>query len=117
MMRIVSAELEAQQRRRYSSVHIAARVAQVDEILAQAKSARADVQARDAALAARLGARLWVPAATSHRLRAAAAHTLAVLDALIERLRCARQGFAELPLDPAAAGEAPAPVALETLAA
>ncbi|HEU5295577.1 MAG TPA: AAA family ATPase [Burkholderiaceae bacterium] len=117
MMRIVSAELEAQQRRRYSSVHIAARVAQVDEIIGQAAAARDEVQARDAALAARLGARLWVPSATTDRLCAAAAHTLAVLDALIERLQCVREGFAGLPLDPAAAGEAPSPVALDTLAA
>ena len=117
MMRIVSAELEAQQRRRYSCVHIAARVAQVDEILAQAEAARAEVQTRDAALAARVATRVWMPAALAQHLRAAAAPTLAVLDALVGRLQRVRHGFAELPLDADAAGEAPPPVVLETLAA
>lgn len=117
MVRIVSAELEAQQRRRYSSVHIAARVAQVDEILAQAQAARDDVHARDAALAQRLATRLWLPSTLAQRLRAGLAQTLAVLDALAERLQRARDGYAALPLDPQAAGGAPAPVPLETVAA
>ena len=117
MLRIVSAELEAQQRRRYSSVHVAARLAQLDEILAQAQAGRDGVHARATALAARLAGRLWLPAGLADRMRAASLQTLAVLDALVERLQAVRRGFAGLPLDPQLAGEAPPPVLLESLAA
>ena len=117
MLRIVSAELEAQQRRRYSRVHIAARLGQIDEILTQAQAGRDDVHARATALAARLAGRLWVPPGLADRVRAASTQTLAVLDALIERLQGVRLGFAGLPLDPQLAGEAPVPVLLESQAA
>jgi MoxR-like ATPase len=117
MMRIVSARLEAQQRRHYSSAHIAARVAQLDEVLAQARTGRDEVAVRDAALAARLAGRLWLPPQLAQRLRDGAAQTLAVLDGLIERLTRARQGYAELPLDTQLAAEVPPPVALDAVAA
>jgi MoxR-like ATPase len=117
MVRIVSAELEDRQRRRYSSAHIAARVAQVEEILAQARAARDEVQTRAADLAARLAQRLWLPPAMAQRLQRALAQTLALLDALIDRLQQARAGYAELPLDPQLQEPAPQPVALESLAA
>jgi len=117
MMRIMSARLEAQQRRHYSSVHIAARMAQLDEVLAQARTGRDELAVRDAALAARLTGRLWLPPQLAQRLRSGAAQTLAVLDGLIERLTRARQGYAELPLDAQLAAEVPPPVALDTVAA
>jgi MoxR-like ATPase len=45
MLRIVSATLEARQRRHFSPVHVAARLAQVDAVAARADAARATVQA------------------------------------------------------------------------
>ena len=117
MMRIVSARLEVQQRRHYSSAHIAARLAQLEEVLAQARTGRDEVAVRDAALAARLAGRLWLPPQLARRLRAGAAQTLAVLDGLIERLTLAHQGYAELPLDAQLAAEVPPPVALDAVAA
>jgi MoxR-like ATPase len=110
MPRVVSATLEDRLRRRYSSVHVAARVAQMDEILAQGAQRRAAVaDARDA-LARRTAGRLWLPAALVTAWLQAHAHTLAVLDALMARLATAREGFAALPVDDRLQATAPAPV-------
>jgi MoxR-like ATPase len=110
MPRIVSERLEARSRRRYSPVHVAARTAQVDEVLAQSRAARQTLDAERAQLAAALAPRLWLP--PSLRLRWIGAHerTLQVLDDLVARLEFARAGFATLPLDAAAPAVAPAPV-------
>jgi MoxR-like ATPase len=117
MMRIVSARLESQRRRHYSSAHIGARLAQLDEVLAQAHKGRDEVAARDAALAARLAGRLWLPPQLAQRLRGGAAQTLMVLDGLIGRLTQVRQGFAELPQDTQLPAEVPPPVALDAVVA
>jgi len=117
MMRIVSSQLEAQQRRRYSSGHIGARLAQVDEVLAQACRGREQVAARDAALAARLAGRLWLPPELAQRLREAATQTLAVLDALVGQLQRTRQGYAELPLDASLDSGVPQPVVIDPVVA
>jgi len=112
MLRIVSAALEASRRRRYSPAHVAARVAQVDEVLAQAAAQRAAVAAEAQALDERLAGRLWIPGELAQRWRAAHAHTLTVLDGFAARLAEARAGFAALPVDEASAAAAPQPVAL-----
>ena len=117
MLRIVSAALEAQLQRRYSPVHIAARLVQLDEVLAQAGSERASVAARAQALAEAAAQRLWLPPGLAARWQAAHGHTLAVLDGLLARLAAVRTGFAALPEDPQAQALAPAPVMLPAAAA
>ena len=112
-LRIVSQRLEAALRRRYSSVHIAARLAQLDEVLAQVQRERAEAAERRAALGRQLAPRLWLPVALAERWQAAHARSLAVLSALQQRLERCRAGFAALPLDPQLAADEPAPVALE----
>jgi MoxR-like ATPase len=110
MLRIVSAELEAHLKRHYSCVHIAARTAQVDDVLAQAGGARDEVEARRATLAAALAPRLWMPPSLVARWLAAHAQTLQSLAGLIVRLAHTRAGFAALPDDPQAPEVAPAPL-------
>jgi len=113
MLRIVSSTLEDKLRRRYSPVHVAARLAQIDEIAAHAREQHDAVAAHERDLAARLEGRLWLPPELGARMVAAHAHTRCVLAALTERLEAARNGFAALPLDGEAAAVAPAPVSLE----
>lgn len=117
MLRLVSGTLEERLRRRWSPVHVAARVAQVDEVLAQADDQAQAASAREAALAQRLQGRLWVPPALAQRLCAAHAATAAVLQALAERLRRTRDGFRLLPVDEAAAAAAVEPVRWEAAGA
>jgi MoxR-like ATPase len=113
MLRIVSAQLEKQLQRHYSPVHVAARLAQLDEILDGARVEQVALAARAAELAARLAPRLWWPPALAQRVQGAHAQTIALLQALIARLEATRAGFAALPLDDGAAAEVPAPVVLD----
>ncbi|NDY91747.1 AAA family ATPase [Ideonella livida] len=99
-MRMLSAALEVQTRRHYSPVHVAARVAQVEEVLAQLQPALAQAEAGAAALAQRLADRLWWPPALGEQVLAGPRRTVAVLQALADRLAATRQGFASLPLRP-----------------
>ena len=99
-------------------MHVAARLAQLGEVLQRAAEARAAVGQDEAALRALLhpptGPRLWLPPELLQRLDGAHAQTLALLDGLVARLQQARAGFVALPLDEAAAqADAPAPVAIE----
>lgn len=114
MQRLVSARVEALQRRRFSPVHVAARTAQVDEIRSRlAAHCQAVQRARDA-LAHRLAPRLWLPPALAAALLARHDDTLALLQSLDQRLHGARAGFAALPLrDATAADTAPAPLPLD----
>jgi MoxR-like ATPase len=116
MLRIVSAQLEASLCRHYSSVHVAARVAQIDEIVAQASAACAEIDAERQRLEAALAPRLWMPPALTQAMPAAHARTLQTLRSLIARLEGARAGFAALPVDDRLAEAAPAPIALPALA-
>ncbi len=110
MLRLASARLQAQRRRRYSPVHVAARLAQLDEVIDRAMAARSDVQGRLQELQRALAPRLWFPPALAGRLQGAHAQTLAVLDGLLQRLADCRDGFAALPLaEPDGADEPPEP--------
>jgi MoxR-like ATPase len=118
LQRIVSARLEERLRRRWSPVHIAARVAQVREIEAQVAAARAEVAVEADALARALAPRLWMPAGCAAALQARHAAALDLLDGLAARLGAVRAGFAALPPDPEATEVTPpAPVALDPEAA
>lgn len=112
-MRIVAGALEEQLRRRYGRVHIDARVAQVEAVIARAAAERAPIAERLAVLNARLAGRLWLPPELGHALAGALAATLATVDALLARLAAARDGFAALPVDARLDGAGvPEPVAL-----
>ena len=99
MLRMFSATLEAKQRRRFSSVHVAARLAQVDEVIERTQADRAPVQAALEALQARLVDRLWLPPELAQAWCGAHAQTLAALDQCLARLQHCRAGFAALPLE------------------
>jgi MoxR-like ATPase len=118
MQRIVSARLEARLQRRWSAVHIEARIAQVSEIEAQVAQARREVAAEADALARALATRLWMPVACATALQARPAAALVLLDGLAARLAAVRAGFAGLPPDDEASEAVPpAPVALDAEAA
>ena len=118
MQRIVSARLEERLRRRWSPVHIEARVAQVREIEVQVAAARAEVAAEADTLARALAPRLWMPASCAAALQARHAGALGLLDSLAARLGSVRAGFAALPPDPEATEVTrPAPVVLDVEAA
>ncbi|GAB1435896.1 hypothetical protein MASR2M32_21400 [Sphaerotilus sulfidivorans] len=115
-MRMMSQALDAASRRRWSPVHVAARVAQVDETIAAARPHHEAALAAAEALSARLEGRLWMPPACVAALLGAHLHTALVLQALLDRLEAVRAGFAGLPVQaPAEGAEAPppAPVLLE----
>jgi MoxR-like ATPase len=112
-MRFVASALEERQRRRFSPVHIAARLAQMDALAARAEAARTGVQGAHDALAARLAGRLWLPPALADGWLDAHRQTLATLATLQQRLAATRGGFAALPLDEALPALAPAPVRLD----
>jgi MoxR-like ATPase len=99
MPRLVSARLEDVRRRRWSTVHIATRVAQVDALLDRLAQAREPVAAQAAELARQVAGRLWLPPDLAQRMTAAHAQTLALIDGLAARLAAARQGYAALLVD------------------
>ena len=111
MLRIVTPGLERARRRRYSHTHVAARVAQLDEIVASLRSQREMIIAEYSQLAAALAPRLWLPPEHAARLLAGRERTLQRIDALLARLLAAQAGFAALPLDEELAETAPPPVA------
>jgi len=111
-MRMVASGLEDRLRRRFSRAHVAARIAQLDEVIANAAAHHAASRARAEALGESLAGRLWLPPTLAARLASAHAHTLAVLAALLERLVATRAGFAALPVDEVLEEPAPEPLAL-----
>jgi MoxR-like ATPase len=111
MLRIVSASLEAQLRKHYSPVHIAARVAQLDDLLASTRAHARLLRNELDTLAAALHGRLWLPPELASQWIATKRQTLALVEALIARLGMAREVFAALPLDEALPMHEPAPVA------
>jgi MoxR-like ATPase len=117
MTRIVSARLEASLRRRWSALHVQARVEQVREIEARLAEERRDWQVRLEEQQAALATRLWMPPGLVAALHARIEAALALIDTLAARLAAARAGFAALPLREGAApggDERPQPVDLES---
>jgi MoxR-like ATPase len=97
-------------RRRYSPLHIAARVAQAGEARERAASACAVAVAE--AERARCGAagHPWLPPSWRARIDAVHGANVDLLQALHERLAAVADAFAALPVDAALAGPAPLPV-------
>jgi MoxR-like ATPase len=116
MPRIRSAGLEAHQQRRWSPVHVQARLTQIDGLRGQVQARFQAVQTQANDLAQRLAQRLWLPVGLGARWQAAHATTLSVLQALLDRLETTRAGFAALPQDQTLPPLAPAPVVWEAAA-
>ncbi len=112
MLRIVSSALEDAMRRRWSPVHVAARLAQVDEVMQRAAEPLAARREQRAALQASLDGRLWLPPSLATTLLGHHDHTIAILEALLRRLAVTRAGFAALPVDEALPQAEPEPVAI-----
>jgi MoxR-like ATPase len=113
MLRFVASTLEEQQRRRFSPVHVAARLAQVEAVAGRAEAARAEVQAAHDALAARLAQRLWLPPTLAEGWLGAHRQTLDTQAGLQARLAATRAGFAAHRIDPQLPAVAPAPVVMD----
>lgn len=112
MLRIVSASLEEAMRRRWSPVHVAARLAQLDEVITRAGEPLPALREALAALETALDGRVWLPPSLAATLRANRRHTIDLLESLIARLAAVRAGFAALPVDDALPALTPEPIAL-----
>ena len=116
LQRLRPATLEARQRRAFSPVHVAARLAQVAALSRRAEAARASVQAAHNALASQLAQRLWLPPTLGQGWLGAHAQTLATLAGLQARLALlagTEAGFAALRVDDSLPEVSPAPVLLD----
>lgn len=112
MLRIVSAALEDAMRRRWSPVHVAARLAQLDELAGRAQAPLPALREALAALESALAGRVWLPPSLAAPLIGQRRHTIAVLEALLARLDAVRAGFAALPVDETLPAVAPEPIAI-----
>ena len=112
MQRIRAATLEARQRRAFSPVHVATRLAQVAAVAGRAAAARETVQATHDDLAARLAGRLWLPPTLAQAWLDAHRQTLATLGRQAARLTALQAGFADLKVDTGSTEPAPAAMAL-----
>ena len=111
LLRIVSATLEDRLQRRFSPVHVATRVAQVDELAARIDAVRAAAADALAALQAQLAGRFWLPPQTAAAWCSAHQATHDAAAALAARLMAVRAGFAALKVDDGLPPEVPAPPA------
>jgi len=109
MLRLYSERVEARLRRRWSPLHIRARVAQVRDLRESVQAAHSQAQAEWAQLQSRLLGRLWLPPSWAHNTLAPLGERVALLEALVQRLQAAEQGFAALPVNEALA-DVPAPM-------
>ncbi len=113
LLRLASSTLEELSRRRFSPVHVAARLAQVDEVLARVAAARQPVAQALQTLQQALAGRLWLPPDLAARWCGAHRQTLDTLDAATQRLQAVREGFAALPVDEWVPAQTPAGVAID----
>jgi len=111
VLRMVSETMQRQLRRHWSPVHVAARTAQLDELLVRAVGHADALRAQHGALEQRLQGRVWLPPELAAPLLGALAATLAMLDGFVARLHSVRAGFAALPIDATLPDTVPEPVA------
>ena len=112
MLRLISPSLEAHLRKRWSSAHVAARVAQVDEVLQAACQRRDAVAAHCDSLRARVRDRVWLPPTVSAQWLQQRQQTADLLAGLAARLGEIRSCFAALPIDAQQTTELPEPIAV-----
>ena len=117
LTRVFAATLEERMRRRYSPLHIEARVAQLDELLARTERHLAPLGQHAQAMQSALRQQLWMPPALAGRIGRAHAASLQTVATLVGRLQVVRAGFAALPVDAALAASAPAPLRWDEAAA
>jgi MoxR-like ATPase len=117
MLRLMAAAMERRAVPAYGPLHIAARVGQLDELRTRAAGHLAPLRERAAVAEAALRQAPWLPPALAARIAAGHAGSVAGVAALVARLDAVRAGFAAMPVDPALAGGAPAPVAWDEAAA
>ncbi len=111
----LAARMTYTRRRRYGACHIAARLAQIDDLLARLARYVDEVCAQRADLDAHARDALWLEPAFAQRAQENLAHTAELLAGLQRRARQARAGFAALPRLPQDPGQVPEPVEHETL--
>jgi MoxR-like ATPase len=111
--RLVAERLEERMRQHYSPVHIAARVAQVDELLQRLTDEHQRLQQARTQAQILLQHRLWWPPELRQTVLQRHDDACARMAAWRARAQSAREGFAQLPLDETLAGTPPAPIALE----
>lgn len=102
-------------RRCYGETHIAARVGQIDALLARIADYAKEISGHRASLTAYRAQSLWLDENLTDRGAAILAATDAAIASLAERARAARQGYLSLPRLPADNGVAPEPVVHESL--
>jgi MoxR-like ATPase len=98
--------------KRYSALHVATRVAQVDEARERAVAALRTVQSTGQVVMEQARGHPWLPPSWRGAIEAAHKDNAQRLGALVARLDDAHEGFATLPVDAALAGDAPKPVPL-----
>ncbi len=104
-----------QRRRRYGATHIAARVRQIDDLLARIAGYADEIATQCADLAAFARSSLWLNEALTARAEITLATTAAAINQLAERAKIARAGFLALPRLELDNGREPDPVAHDEL--
>jgi len=99
--------------RRWSPVHIAARVAQCDALLQQLADLHAELERIATHVTTQARAHDWLPPSQRARIEAVHNARCTAVAGWLQRLQSARGGFAALPVDEALRAEAPAPIAWE----
>ncbi len=102
-------------RRRYGQVHIGARVAQMDDVLARVQAYAAEVAQHAASLQAYAASSFWLGDAITAQALAHLQQTAAAVQQLMQRAQGVRQGFLDLPRLPTDPQHMPEPVAYEPL--
>ena len=110
MVRITSERAQ----RRYSPVHIQARVAQCDELLERLMALHGEWLAVAHAVLAEARSHDWLPPSWLLQIEAAHAERCGQLAGLCAQHQSTRNGFADLPVDAEATANAPAPVHWES---
>jgi MoxR-like ATPase len=100
--------------RRWSPVHIAARMAQCDALLQQLADLHAELNRIATHVMTQAHAHDWLPPSQRARIEAVHAERCAAVAGWLQRLQAAREGFATLPVDDALRADAPVPIAWET---
>lgn len=99
-------------RKRYGATHIAARIAQIDDALADFDAFARQASGHAERVAARLAVHPWLTPGFVARIGAVLSANAATVAGLRDRLAAIRAGFASLPLAEDDDGRAPAPVAV-----